>query len=135
MKRAIAHVCSQIFCLPSKIIIDAVPVSFDSSPLADIEVQWFPFAEQLSISVAAASIVAKVKRDEIMREFEKIFPGYALADHKGYATSKHRECVLSLGASIIHRRSFMSRIPEGEREAYEQIELFCRSNREFSDAL
>lgn len=58
-------------------------------------------------SVAAASIVAKVTRDAIMREYERLYPGYGFAQHKGYATALHRECLQMKGPCAIHRRSFL----------------------------
>jgi ribonuclease HII len=56
--------------------------------------------------VAAASIIAKVSRDRLMKGFEQSYPGYGLAVHKGYPTKAHREAVKKLGMSEIHRRSF-----------------------------
>ena len=58
------------------------------------------------LSIAAASIVAKVVRDQIMVEADVRFPGYGLAGHKGYPTKAHREALITLGVSPIHRRSF-----------------------------
>ena len=62
--------------------------------------------DSLCLSIAAASIVAKVSRDRIMREFDDLYPGYGFADHKGYATSRHLENLRRLGPSPIHRHSF-----------------------------
>ncbi len=59
-----------------------------------------------SLSIAAASIVAKVTRDRLMIEADARFPGYGLAGHKGYPTKAHMDAVKQLGASPIHRRSF-----------------------------
>lgn len=61
-------------------------------------------------SVAAASIVAKVTRDNLMREYERVYPDYGFAQHKGYATQLHRERLLEMGPCAIHRRSFISGI-------------------------
>ncbi len=58
------------------------------------------------ISIAAASIIAKVYRDDLMRKFDKQFPNYEFAKHKGYATEYHRNMVLQYGLSPIHRLSF-----------------------------
>jgi ribonuclease HII len=58
------------------------------------------------MSIAAASIIAKVTRDRIMKEQEKVFPGYDFAKHKGYGTRSHIEALLRLGVSPIHRRSY-----------------------------
>ena len=57
-------------------------------------------------SIAAASIVAKVTRDRLMEEFDREYPGYGFAKHKGYGTADHREAILRLGRCPIHRRSF-----------------------------
>ncbi len=63
-----------------------------------------------SLSIAAASIVAKVSRDRWMEtEAEKLYPGYGFASHKGYGTKKHYEAIDKLGLCPIHRRSFMKK--------------------------
>ncbi len=59
-----------------------------------------------SFSVAAASIIAKVTRDQIMRRYDGEYPGYEFARHKGYGTPGHLRAILRLGLSPIHRRSF-----------------------------
>ena len=59
-----------------------------------------------SVSIAAASIVAKVIRDRLMVEAEREHPGYGFAEHKGYGTEAHRDALARLGASALHRRSF-----------------------------
>ncbi len=58
------------------------------------------------LSIAAASIVAKVTRDRIMDDYERTFPGYGFGRHKGYPTQAHREALARLGPTRIHRRSF-----------------------------
>ena len=58
------------------------------------------------MSIAAASIVAKVTRDGIMRKLDKVYPGYGFAQHKGYGTRSHVDMLLRLGVSAIHRRSY-----------------------------
>jgi Ribonuclease HII len=60
-----------------------------------------------SISIAAASIVAKVTRDRMMIAYDKIFPGYDLASNKGYGSPKHIEAIQKLGLTPIHRKSFV----------------------------
>jgi ribonuclease HII len=57
-------------------------------------------------SIAAASIVAKVHRDRVMRELDERYPGYGFAAHAGYATSAHMQALRSLGPSPVHRKSF-----------------------------
>ena len=60
----------------------------------------------LCFSIACASIMAKVSRDNMMREFDEIYPNYGLAQHKGYGTKGHLSCLRRLGPSPIHRQSF-----------------------------
>lgn len=62
--------------------------------------------DALSLTIAAASIIAKVSRDRMMIELDRIYPGYDLARHKGYATAKHLEALAQRGPSEIHRKSF-----------------------------
>lgn len=62
--------------------------------------------DALSVSIAAASIVAKVHRDALMRECDALYPGYGLAHNMGYGSEDHREALRRLGPSRIHRRSF-----------------------------
>lgn len=59
-----------------------------------------------SLSVAAASILAKVYRDRVMRNFDKLYPGYGFAKHKGYGTKEHVEALNKLGVCAIHRLSY-----------------------------
>jgi ribonuclease HII len=60
-----------------------------------------------SVSIAAASILAKVTRDHMMMEYDEIFPGYGFAKHKGYGTAAHIQALRELGPCPIHRRSFI----------------------------
>ncbi len=62
--------------------------------------------DALSVSIAAASIVAKVARDAMMREWDERCPGYGLARNMGYASEGHREALRRMGPSVIHRKSF-----------------------------
>lgn len=66
----------------------------------------FPKADARVLSVAAASIVAKVMRDRLMRLLDRRYPGYDFARHKGYGTAMHRAALAALGPSRIHRMSF-----------------------------
>ena len=67
-------------------------------------------ADQSCVSVAAASILAKVTRDRVMLELHKQYPDFDLASNKGYASAKHRESLRKLGASPIHRTSWLTKI-------------------------
>lgn len=64
------------------------------------------YGDALSLSIAAASVVAKVHRDALMRELDAIHPGYGLASHKGYGTPEHRRALVEIGPCVLHRRSF-----------------------------
>lgn len=71
----------------------------------------YPFKEIIggdgkSLSIAAASIVAKVVRDRLMRAYDRLYPQYGFSKHKGYGTLDHRACLTRLGLSPIHRRTF-----------------------------
>jgi len=59
-----------------------------------------------SLSIAAASVVAKVVRDRIMVVYDRLYPGYGLAGHKGYGSLQHRQAIAGLGPSPCHRRTF-----------------------------
>lgn len=65
-----------------------------------------------SVSIAAASIVAKVTRDRMMVEYDRLYPGYGFAANKGYGSGMHLEALKRLGPSPIHRRSFIKQITE-----------------------
>lgn len=67
-----------------------------------------------SVSIAAASILAKVTRDRIMVEYDRIYPQYGFAAHKGYGTRAHMEALLQYGPCPIHRRTFLRKM-NGER--------------------
>ena len=62
--------------------------------------------DSLCFSIACASIIAKVARDRLMVELDRIYPGYGLAQHKGYGTREHLACLYRLGPCPIHRQSF-----------------------------
>src|SRR5262249_33824429 len=60
----------------------------------------------LSASIAAASIIAKVARDAVMSQYDEVYPGYAFTGHVGYGTRAHKDALLRLGPSPIHRLTF-----------------------------
>jgi ribonuclease HII len=62
--------------------------------------------DQVALSISAASILAKVYRDRLMEKLDSKFPGYGLANHKGYVTRAHEKALIDLGVSPIHRRSY-----------------------------
>jgi ribonuclease HII len=67
-----------------------------------------------SLSIAAASILAKTGRDALMRQLDLVYPGYGFAEHKGYGTLAHRLTLLELGPSPVHRLSFALTKPQPE---------------------
>jgi ribonuclease HII len=64
------------------------------------------YGDALSLSIAAASVLAKVHRDALMRELDTVHPGYGLASHKGYGTAEHRRALAEHGPCALHRRTF-----------------------------
>jgi ribonuclease HII len=64
------------------------------------------YGDALSLSIAAASVIAKVHRDALMRELDLLHPGYGLASHKGYGTPEHRRALVEIGPCALHRKSF-----------------------------
>lgn len=87
--------------LPDFLLIDAVKIP-------DIDINQLPIikGDALSISIACASIIAKVERDEIMKAYDLLYPHYGLARHKGYATREHLLAIEEYGPCPIHRSSF-----------------------------
>ena len=91
-----------------------------------LRIKWLPYAQTAlvegdckSYSIAAASVLAKVTRDRMMGELDKMYPGYGFADHKGYATPQHMAAIKALGPCSIHRRSFWPFRPyEMEQELF-----------------
>ena len=97
MQRAVQHLPR----CPNAILVDG-----NRAPDFGISVQTIVKGDAKSLSIAAASIIAKVTRDRLMQQAERRFPGYGLAQHKGYPTKLHREALIKIGASPIHRRSY-----------------------------
>jgi len=86
---------------PEILLIDYVQL-----PEVALPQRSLPQADQLCLSVAAASIVAKVSRDRLMLTLEEEYPGYGFARHKGYGTAAHRSALARLGPSSVHRMSW-----------------------------
>jgi ribonuclease HII len=129
MKRAVIQAIAACPQRPSAILVDAMPLKLLFSGYQDIQVHHFPKAESKSSSVAAASIIAKVKRDALMKRLDVSFPGYHLGAHKGYATDTHCSAIRAQGASIIHRVSFLDKILA---EQATQLSLMSIENSETS---
>ncbi len=90
----------------------------DAVTIPEVDIPQVPIikGDAKSLSIAAASIIAKVTRDRLMVEYDKIMPGYDFAKNKGYGTKVHMEALRELGPTPIHRRSFIKNIIHGETE-------------------
>jgi ribonuclease HII len=97
MQRAIAG----LSVAPDLILVDALEV-----PGVSISQKGIVKGDALSVSIAAASVVAKVERDAMMREYDQRYPGYGMGHNMGYAADDHRDALRRMGPSEIHRRSF-----------------------------
>ena len=86
---------------PQQVLIDAVHL--DRLPMPSLSMIK---GDAKSASIAAASIVAKVRRDRLMDEYDKLYPQYGFAQHKGYGTAQHVAALREFGPCPIHRRSF-----------------------------
>ena len=101
-KKGVTSVIEGLDVKPNLIVIDA---------LEHIDTKGIPYESIIKgdakcYSISAASIIAKVTRDRIMREWDKIYPQYGFAKHKGYGTSAHISAIKEYGLCPIHRRSF-----------------------------
>ena len=99
--RAMNLALDQLQPPPEHVLVDGRPVKsmrFPNTPLVK--------GDARSYSIAGASVLAKVTRDRMMREFDQLYPGYGFAEHKGYGTPQHLAAIQSLGPCAIHRRSF-----------------------------
>jgi len=102
-----------------QILIDGLPL------------RHFPYPHQgivggdgRSLGIAMASIIAKVTRDRLMDDLDKVHPGYGFAQHKGYGTEEHREAILRIGRSAVHRDSFLRKLYAQPRDLEGQMILF-----------
>ena len=101
-KKGLHEAVSNMEIKPNVILVDA---------LTGIDTLGIPHksiikGDAKSYSIGAASIIAKVTRDRIMREWDKVYPEYGFAGHKGYGTAKHIEAIKKYGLTPIHRKSF-----------------------------
>ena len=99
--RAMHQALEQLQPRAEHVLVDGLKIrwlTYPQTPLVE--------GDGRSYTIAAASVLAKVTRDRMMREFDRQYPGYGFAEHKGYATPQHYEAILRLGPCPIHRRSF-----------------------------
>jgi len=99
-KEVFKKALSNLKTIPDIIITDAL--TFDS------EIPVIPIinGDELSVSICAASVIAKVRRDDIMSRFDKIYPEYGFCRNKGYGTKEHIDAIKRFGMCPLHRRSF-----------------------------
>ncbi len=89
---------------------DLVLVDGNQAPPLSVETRTIVRGDSLSASIAAASILAKVSRDRLMVEVDKLYPQYGFARHKGYGTAFHVAMLKKYGPCPVHRRSFLHKI-------------------------
>ena len=104
---------------PDFLLVDAIKIP-------DLQIKQLPIikGDSLSVSIACASIIAKVERDEAMQSYDLLYPQYGLGRHKGYATREHLLALQEFGPSPIHRRSFEPIKSMLRDSTGEQITLF-----------
>lgn len=99
--QAMTIAVQQLSPVPHVLLNDAVRIPQITTPQVPII-----RGDMLSISIAAASILAKVTRDRLMEQYDSLYPQYAFGKHKGYGTPDHQQALKQYGPSPIHRRSF-----------------------------
>lgn len=102
-KKALKLAIENLKTKPDRILVDA---------LENIDTKGIPYTSIIKgdakiYSISAASIIAKVTRDRIMREYDEVYPEYGFAKHKGYGTSMHIEAIKQNGPCPLHRKSFI----------------------------
>ena len=96
---------AQLQPAPEHVLIDGLPVKpFPIEQTAVVD------GDAKSLSIAAASVIAKVTRDRLMLDFDAMYPAYGFAQHKGYGTEEHRDAVLRLGRCVLHREMFLRKL-------------------------
>ena len=107
---AMRQAVSRLEPAPDLLLNDAVKIPGLSVPQVPIIK-----GDAKSVSIAAASIIAKVTRDRLMKEYDRLMPEYGFASHKGYGSAAHIQAIRTYGPSPIHRRSFLTHfLPEEE---------------------
>ena len=100
-QQGMAQVIENLHCKPQTALIDAMPLR-----LPDIKVKSIIHGDALSVSIAAASIIAKVTRDRIIERLDEVYPAYGFAQNKGYGSAAHMQALAEQGATRWHRRSY-----------------------------
>lgn len=106
-KKAMIQCTTELAIKPDVVFIDAVKLNLPYETLSIIK------GDARSYNIAAASILAKVHRDRLMREYAKIYPEYGFAKHKGYGTSEHIRALKEFGPCPLHRALFIRNFIDG----------------------
>ena len=111
-RRAMRLALRSLTVRPAVALVDAVPL--DEVEVRGAAVPTLPLvrADSLSFAVACASIIAKTDRDRMMTAYDRQYPGFGFASHKGYASERHRAALRELGPTPLHRLTFRSVLPE-----------------------
>lgn len=110
MKRAFCNAVHQANRHPATLLVDAMPLRIETE--TPLTVHSLVKGESQSISIAAASIIAKVTRDSLMHDMAYVIPGYGFDQHKGYGTVEHQRCLREHGCSLVHRTTFLTEIED-----------------------
>ncbi len=103
---AMARAAMRLAASPDALLVDGNRSPAPRFPHNPPHIETVVKGDALSLSIAAASVAAKVERDRIMKRIDAQYPQYGFARHKGYPTRAHREAIAQHGASPIHRRAF-----------------------------
>ena len=101
---AMSRAVEQLNIRPDLALVDG-----NRAPTLDLPVETVVKGDSLSASIAAASVLAKVSRDDVMLRMAEEYPGYGFEVHKGYGTKAHYEALRTFGPSRIHRRTFLKK--------------------------
>lgn len=106
---AMRQAVGELSAVPDLLLNDAVTIP-------QVSIRQVPIikGDAKSLSIAAASVIAKVTRDRIMTEYDKLYPKYGFAGHKGYGSQVHMEAIQKYGVSPIHRKTFLKNIVGNE---------------------
>ncbi len=104
-RRAMLQAVQNLDVTPGLVLVDAETIT-------GLDIRQIPIikGDAKSVSIAAASIVAKVTRDHLMEEYDRIYPEYGFASNKGYGSAAHMQAIREFGPCPIHRRSFIKNI-------------------------
>jgi ribonuclease HII len=115
-QRASALAIERLSVQPAFLLLDAIRL-----PLVPLPQRPIVHGDRISVSIAAASILAKVHRDALMSRHEEAWPGYGFDRHKGYGTAEHLQALIQRGPCPLHRRSFRGVFPPSGGPLFEGL--------------